>query len=139
MSSQNKIVVPAPSGKQRQDIMPLQKDRNALPISIIPKKNNTSSEAQFTSILPKTKQPVEFNAWNISNVVYVLGHAKKKGLSSAPESFQKRLKTNDNELLRLGQTEDHNHPGMRSELREFMSAVASTLRDIQERLEEKDF
>jgi hypothetical protein len=103
--------------------------------------------------------------WNIDNVVGVLTMPKTKRLSSALESSPKRAKLDHNELLKQvnHQTEiiqqtihnsqacqyvklqqiyssvDQNKEAlsiMQNDLRQFMSAVASTLRDIREHLDE---
>ncbi|KAL6697279.1 hypothetical protein J3F84DRAFT_406967 [Trichoderma pleuroticola] len=165
---QKKAVDPSPTSKQEQDIAPLQENGDALPASIIQQENNPPAGTQLVSASPTTAQSMGPEAWNIGNVVDMLGQVKKKRLSSAPESSPKRVKTNDNQVLdqvnhqaaitksaleklqsateqqaaklqEVSATAEQNKQtlsDMQSELRHFMSAVASTLRDIQERLEE---
>ncbi|KAL7910399.1 hypothetical protein GGI35DRAFT_364515 [Trichoderma velutinum] len=166
--AQSKTVSPSPTVTQQQDTTPTQNKVDTLPALVIQQENNSSSETQLISVSPITAQSVRPEAWKISNVVDMLGHVKKKRLSSAPESSPKRVKTNDNEVLdrvnhqmtiaksaleklqstaeqqgdklqEVSTTAEQNKQtlsDMQSELRQFMSAVASTLRDIQERLEE---
>ncbi|KAL6796662.1 hypothetical protein J3E68DRAFT_311257 [Trichoderma sp. SZMC 28012] len=165
---QNKAVTPSPSFTEQQNATPTQEKANTLTASTIQQDNNSSAGTQLPPTSPKTTQLVESEAWNISNVVDVLGHVRKKRLSSAPESSPKRVKANEDDLsnplnLRITITqksldqlrsnvEDQGSKlqgvsvtaeqnkqilnDMQSELRQFMSAVASTLQDIQERLEE---
>ncbi|KAK4069578.1 uncharacterized protein Triagg1_7002 [Trichoderma aggressivum f. europaeum] len=166
MPPQNKnVVMPVTIHSPQQDTTPAQENGDETSASIIQNENTTAAETHFLPETPANTEPVAPETWNIDNVVGILSLQSKKRLCSAPESSPKRAKFDGHEILEkvneqagiiqqamdklqcnqdsklqeVREAVEQNKQAledMRSELRKFMSVVASTLRDIQERLEE---
>ncbi|KAL7806836.1 hypothetical protein V8C44DRAFT_195768 [Trichoderma aethiopicum] len=148
---------PAPA-VHREIVTPVSKD-NLRQLFNIPKtaENSTST--------PSTTQSAVPGAWSIGNVIETMSPSNRKRLGSGPESAAKRAKADNNEMLKkvnqqaeiiqeaieslqekqetklreMREAIEENKQAvttMQGELRQFMSAVATTLRDIQERLDE---
>ncbi|PKK53860.1 hypothetical protein CI102_1307 [Trichoderma harzianum] len=151
--------------KNQQDTIPAQENGDETSASTSQNENTTAAGTQLPPEAPANAEPVVPETWNIDNIVGILSLQNKKRLCPAPESSSKRAKLDGNEILEkvneraenIQQAMDKlqcNHDSklqevreaveqnkqaledMRSELRKFMSAVATTLRNIQERLEE---
>ncbi|KAL7818398.1 hypothetical protein V8C26DRAFT_397553 [Trichoderma gracile] len=126
---------------------------------------NISETAEASTARPSTTQSALPDAWSIHNVIDTMSPSNRKRLGSEHERSAKRAKVESSELLKkvnqqtegiqkaidLMQAEqdimlqdmreaiEENKEAlgaMQSELRQFMSAVATTLRSIQERLDE---
>ncbi|KAL6826470.1 hypothetical protein V8C40DRAFT_287191 [Trichoderma camerunense] len=159
------FVMPVTMNGQQQATTPTQENGDETSASISQNENTTAAGTQFPPETPANTEPVVPETWNIDNIVGILSLQNKKRLCSAPESSSKRVKLDGNEILEkvneqaenIQQAMDKlqcNHDSklqevreaveqnkqaledMRSELRKFMSAVATTLRNMQERLEE---
>ncbi|RFU77534.1 hypothetical protein TARUN_4748 [Trichoderma arundinaceum] len=135
------------------------------PTSTGQQENSATIETQCVLASPNTSQPPTSEPWNIDNVVSILTPPNSKRLSSALEGPPKRAKLDSNEILKqvnhqaeiiqrtinssqasqddklreVHEAVEQNKQtigNMQNELRQFMSAVASTLRDIQECLDD---
>ncbi|KAL7961229.1 hypothetical protein V8C34DRAFT_319998 [Trichoderma compactum] len=165
MPPQNKnVVMPATIPSQQQDTTPAQENGDETSASISQNEKTTAAGTLFPPETPANTEPVVPETWSIDNVVGILSLQNKKRLCPAPESPSKRAKLDGHEILEkvneqaeiiqqamdklqcnqdsklqeVREAVEQNKQaleGMRSELRQFMSAVASTLRDLQERLE----
>ncbi|KAJ4857197.1 hypothetical protein T069G_08094 [Trichoderma breve] len=154
-------VVRASANIQQQNVAPAHGNNEQTLASTSKQENTTSAVVELPPATPTTPQSVGAESWNIDNVVGILSESKKKRLLSPAESSLKRTRVNDNQqatitksaLEKLQSTvEDQGAKlqeacaaaeqnkqtldSMQSELRQFMSAVASTLRDIKDHLEE---
>ncbi|UKZ56912.1 hypothetical protein TrVGV298_010758 [Trichoderma virens] len=149
------IILPRTTSDQQQDATPTRKKENETPSSGL----GSPPEALAST------EPMVPETWNIDNVVGILSLQNKKRLCPAPESSSKRARLDGDEILEkvnqqaeiiqqamdklqcnqdiklqeVREAVEQNRQAlesMQSELRQFMSAVASTLRHIQERLDE---
>lgn len=159
------VVMPATINGQQQDTTPAQENGDETSASISQNENTTAAGTQFPPEAPANTEPGVPETWNIDNIVGILSLQHKKRLCPAPESSSKRARLGGNEILekvneraeniqqamdKLQRNHDSKLQGvreaveqnkqaledMRSELRKFMSAVATTLRNIQEGLDE---
>ncbi|OTA02836.1 hypothetical protein A9Z42_0032610 [Trichoderma parareesei] len=121
--------------------------------------------AEASTVAPSTAQPTVLSPWSIDNVINTMSPSKRKRPGLEHESSAKRAKVEGSEMLKkinqqaevmqkaidlLQSTQDDKLREMRdaieenrqavttmqSELRQFMSAAATTLRDMQERLDD---
>lgn len=126
---------------------------------------NIPEAAEASTSTPSTTQSAAPGAWSIGNIIKTMSPSNRKRLGSGPESAAKRAKADNNEMLKkvnqqaeiiqeaieslqekqetklqeMREAIEENKQAvttMQGELRQFMSAVATTLRDIQERLDE---
>jgi hypothetical protein len=143
-----------------------QKEITPIIIDITTPVIDITMSAETTTTTPSATQSAVPGAWSIDNVIDTMSPSNKKRLGCEPErSAAKRAKADSNEMLQKVNQQAEviqraidmlqaNHDkklqemreaieenkqalnAMQGELRQFMSAVATTLRDIQERLDE---
>ncbi|KAK1244413.1 hypothetical protein MKX07_003212 [Trichoderma sp. CBMAI-0711] len=126
---------------------------------------NINKTAEASTSAPSTIQSAIASPWSIGNVIDTMSPSNRKRLGSGTDSSAKRAKVEGSEMLKkinqqaegmqkaidlLQSTQDDKLREMRdaieenrqaittmqSELRQFMSAAATTLRDMQERLDD---
>ncbi|TFB01437.1 hypothetical protein CCMA1212_006937 [Trichoderma ghanense] len=152
---------PAP-GRQQGNVTSTPDQGDEAPTSSSQQEDTTLTEA---SASPESSTPAQssvLDAWHIDDVVSMLSlPSNKKRPNPSPRSIAKRVKVGSDEMLEkmhreaekiqqvimanqdiklqeLHRAIDENRQAlsvMQSELRQFMSAVATTLRDIQEHLD----
>ncbi|KAL7934376.1 hypothetical protein V8C35DRAFT_40906 [Trichoderma chlorosporum] len=157
-------IVPISTSKKHNDAL-TRKKGDEVPSSTSQPLNIPSEGTQFPTASTTATGSVVSEAWNIDNVVGILSLQNNKRQSSTPESSPKRARMDGNEILekvnqqaeiiqqamdKLQSNQDiklqevcdtveqnkQTLDNLQNELRQFMSAVATTLRNIQERLDE---